>query len=182
MTRFLTLRRLAAAVAAVVIGGAVAVAGTGLDTPADLHRATPLLGRLVPDEEIVTLDGETLALRDLAGQVVIVNFWNTWCIPCLREVPALETFWSRHSNDPDLVFIGVVRDDTPEAVEAWVDDRRWDWTIGFDEGEKVALAFGTSGQPETFAISFDGLVVGRRLGEATVDDLERLLAMARGEI
>lgn len=178
--RRLTPRRALAMLAIVFVLGASAIAATRLEDATD-YRATPLLGRLVPDETVTTLNGETLALRDLAGRSVIVNFWNTWCAPCRREIPALETFWSRHSDDDDVIFVGVVRDDTEAAVRDFVDDRRWDWEIAFDPGERTALAFGTTGQPETFAIAPDGLVVGRRAGEASVDDLEQLLAMARGQ-
>jgi thiol-disulfide isomerase/thioredoxin len=180
LTGWLSPRRALAATAIVAVLGTSALAATRLDDSTD-YRATPLLGRLVPDEAVTTLDGETVALRDLAGRAVIVNFWNTWCVPCRREVPALETFWARHSNDPDVVFVGVVRDDTEGAVRDFVAERRWDWDIVFDPGERTALAFGTTGQPETFAVAPDGLVVGRRVGEASVDDLERLLAMARGQ-
>lgn len=178
--RWMTARRALALGALVVVLGASAVAASRLGEDTD-YRATPLLGRVVPDATVTTLDGQTLALRDLAGRSVIVNFWNTWCVPCRREVPALERFWARHANDPDLVFVGIVRDDTDDAVRDFVDERRWDWDIVFDPGERAALAFGTTGQPETFAIAPDGLVVGRRVGEATVDDLEQLLAMARGQ-
>ena len=176
----MTPRRLLALAALVAVLAAAAVAASRLGEDTD-YRATPLLGELAPDATMTGLDGEPVALRELAGRAVIVNFWNTWCVPCRREVPALETFWSRHANDPDLVFVGVVRDDTDEAVRAFVQARRWDWDIVFDPGERTALAFGTTGQPETFAIAPDGLVVGRRVGEASVEDLERLLAMARGQ-
>ena len=178
--RWLTARRALALGVLVVVLAASAVAASKLGEDTD-YRATPLLGRVVPDATVTTLDGQTLALRDLAGRSVIVNFWNTWCVPCRREIPALERFWARHGKDPDLVFVGVVRDDTEDAVRDFVDERRWDWDIVFDPGERAALAFGTTGQPETFAIAPDGLVVGRRVGEATVDDLEKLLAMARGQ-
>lgn len=178
---WLTPRRMAAGGVLVIILASSAVAAGRLDDTTD-YRATPLLGRLAPDEIVTTLDGRQLSMRDLGGRAVIVNFWNTWCVPCRREVPALETFWARHSDESDVAFVGVVRDDTESAVRAFVADRRWDWEIVFDPGERVALAFGTTGQPESFAIAPDGLVVGRRVGEATVDDLERLLAMARGEL
>lgn len=176
----MTARRILALVAAVAVLTASALAATRLGDDTD-YRATPLLGRLVPDATVTDLDGKQVALRDLAGRAVIVNFWNTWCVPCRREVPALEAFWSRHGDEADVVFVGVVRDDTEDAVREFVEDRRWDWDIVFDPGERAALAFGTTGQPETFAIAPDGLVVGRRVGEASVDDLERLLAMARGQ-
>ncbi len=176
----MTGRRWLAVSALAAVLGASALAASNLDAGTDL-RASPLLGRLAPDQAVTTLAGERLTLRELAGRAVIVNFWNTWCVPCRREVSALETFWARHDGDEDLVFVGIVRDDTEGAVRDWVDDRRWDWTIAFDPGERAALAFGTTGQPETFAIAADGLVVGRRIGEASVDDLEQLLAMARGQ-
>jgi len=177
--RRLTRRRALGLLALAAVVGASALAATRLDAPTD-YRASALLGRLAPDAPLTTLDGEQLVLGDLTGRAVLVNFWNTWCVPCRREVPALETFWSRHGGDEDVVFVGIVRDDTTAAVRDWVAKRRWDWTIAFDPGERAALAFGTTGQPETFAIAADGLVVGRRVGEASVDDLERLLAMARG--
>src|SRR5688500_8832485 len=134
-------RRLLALGAVLAVLAASAVAATRLGEDTD-YRATPLLGRLVPDATVTNLDGEPVALRDLAGRTVIVNFWNTWCVPCRREVPALETFWSRHGDEADVVFVGIVRDDTEGAVRDFVEERRWDWDIVFDPGERTALAFG----------------------------------------
>jgi cytochrome c biogenesis protein CcmG/thiol:disulfide interchange protein DsbE len=179
MSRLVTGRRALAGVVIVGVLVASGLAASQLGKPD--YRATPLLGRVAPDVVVTTMDGEEVALRDLAGRAVVVNFWNTWCVPCRREIPALETFWARHSRDTDIVFVGIVRDDTEDAVREFVEERRWDWTIAMDHGDRAALAFGTTGQPETFAIAPDGLVVGRRVGEASVDDLERLLAMARGQ-
>lgn len=176
----MNLRRWVALVTTIVVLVFSVLAAGQLGRTSD-YRATPLLGDLAPDVELVGLDGEPIVLRDLVGRSVIVNFWNTWCVPCRREIPALETFWSRHSRDADFVFVGIVRDDTDDAVRAFVEERRWDWDIAFDRGDRAALAFGTTGQPETFAIAPDGLVVGRRVGEASTDDLERLLLLARGD-
>ena len=176
----LTRRRLLAGGAMLALFGGSAVAASRIDKHDD-YRGTPLLGHLAPTETMTTIDGQDINLADFAGRSVIVNFWNTWCAPCRDEVPALETFWSRHSNDSDAALVGVVRDDTADAVRDWVNKRRWDWTIALDPDSRTALAFGTLGQPETFAITPDRLVVGRRIGAASIDDLEQLLAMARGQ-
>ena len=62
--------------------------------------------------------GEQLALSDLAGKTVVVNFWNTWCIPCIQEAPALKEFYERHKDDPDFAMIGIVRDDDKQNGRA----------------------------------------------------------------
>jgi cytochrome c biogenesis protein CcmG/thiol:disulfide interchange protein DsbE len=173
-------RWIAAAVAALLVALAVIFATQiGSDPRADANRSH-LAGGDVPAFRVTTLDGERITERDLAGKAVIVNFWNTWCIPCKQEAPALREFYALHGDDPNFVMLGIVRDDTRSAVEKWVSRNGDDWTIATDPGGNAALAWGTRGQPETFAISPDGLVVGYQFGPSSVDDLETLLAAARG--
>lgn len=173
-------RFVALAVGLVVVGLSVVLASqVGSDPRAEATRSQ-LAGREVPEFSVETLDGVTVTDNDLAGKATIVNFWNTWCIPCREEHPALQQFHARHADDPDFVMLGIVRDDTRAAVERWVRTKGVGWTVAMDPGGKAALAFGTRGQPETFAISPDGLVVGYQFGPSTVEDLETLLAAARG--
>jgi cytochrome c biogenesis protein CcmG/thiol:disulfide interchange protein DsbE len=175
-------RWVAGSVGVLVIGLSVLLATqVGNDPRADA-KTSHLAGRDAPRFTVRTLDGEELTAADLAGKATIVNFWNTWCVPCREEAPALARFYERHADDPDFLMVGIVRDDTRAEVERWVRARGEAWTIAFDPGGNAALAFGTRGQPETFAISPDGLVVGYQFGPATVQDLETLLAAARGRV
>ena len=150
--------------------------------PREDARRSALAGRDVPEFRVRALDGTRLTQADLAGRTTIVNFWNTWCIPCREEAPALQKFFARHADDPTFQMIGIVRDDTRRAVERWVENRGDAWTIAMDPDGNAALAFGTRGQPETFAVSPDGLVVGYQFGPASVEDLETLLLAARGRV
>lgn len=172
-----------ALVTASIVGAVLVVVGVSLalrvNRPTQ-YTGTALLGKRVPDLELPTLEGRSVALRGLAGRAVIVNFWNTWCIPCREEEPALRDFYARHQSDPDFAMVGIVRDDSESAVRTWVRDHQTAWTVAFDPGARAAIDFGTSGQPETYAISPDGVVVGRQLGRAAPKDLEALLARARG--
>lgn len=169
--------------AALAVGLLVLVLGVTfalrLDEPAD-YRGTALLGRPVPDLVLPTIDGGEVDLASLGGKAVIVNFWNSWCIPCREEEPALQAFYARHAGEPDFMMVGIVRDDSESNIREWVEDHGTPWTVAFDPGARAAVDFGTTGQPETYAVAADGTVVGRHAGRATLDDLEALLARARG--
>lgn len=173
-------RWIAGGVAVLLVALAVVFASQiGNDPRADANKSQ-LAGRDAPKFRITTLEGEKLTQADLAGKATIVNFWNTWCIPCREEAPDLQKFYAGHADDPDFQMIGIVRDDNRSAVEKWVKNRGDEWIIAMDPDGNAALAFGTRGQPETFAISPDGLIVGYQFGPASVEDLETLLSAARG--
>lgn len=173
-------RWIASAVAVVLVALVVVLASQIGSDPREDATKSHLAGKDVPKFRVTTLDGERLTKADLAGKVTIVNFWNTWCIPCRQEAPALQEFYAKHADDPNFVMLGIVRDDTRAAVDRWVRNRGDEWTIAMDEGGSAALAFGTRGQPETFAISPDGLIVGYQFGPSSVADLEALRDAAAG--
>jgi cytochrome c biogenesis protein CcmG, thiol:disulfide interchange protein DsbE len=163
-----------------VAGLAVVLALQVSDDERQTQPRSELLGKAAPAVALESLDGQPLRLEDLAGKSVIVNFWNSWCIPCKQEEPELIEFQSRHAADADFAMIGIVRDDTETAARQHAEQRGYDWTITFDPGDRAALDFGTRGQPETFAISPDGVIVGYQIGPTTVEGLEAMLNTARG--
>jgi cytochrome c biogenesis protein CcmG, thiol:disulfide interchange protein DsbE len=151
----------------------------GTDPRADTNRSQ-LVGRDAPAYDLPTLDGNRVRSSELAGKVVIVNFWNSWCIPCHQEHPALVEFYGRHAGEPGFAMVGIVRDDTESAIRRYVDDEGVPYTVAFDPGSRASLDFGTRGQPETYAISPDGVVQGAQIGPSDVAMLERLLVAAGG--
>jgi cytochrome c biogenesis protein CcmG/thiol:disulfide interchange protein DsbE len=168
---------LAVAVVVVVLGVVLAV-NVGNDPAAEAQRSR-LLDRAAPAFDLETLDGAGVSSDSLAGQTVIVNFWNTWCKPCQDELPALQEFWDSHQGDGDVAMVGIVRDDTTRRVREYVRKRGIDWTIALDPDSQAALDFATRGQPETFAISPSGRIVGYQLSEMDVAGLEAMLDAAR---
>jgi cytochrome c biogenesis protein CcmG/thiol:disulfide interchange protein DsbE len=172
----------------IALGVGLVVVLLGVVLALNVEGSTPNTseGRFVGEEAprfvVQTLDGDELSLDALAGKTVVVNFWNTWCIPCIREAPALQTFYERHAGERDFAMIGIVRDDTAAAVRSYVRDTDIGWTIGFDPKSKAALAYGTTGQPETFVIGPDGRVAGEQFSETRVEDLELMLRAARGTL
>lgn len=168
----------ALAVAVVVAGFGVVLATQVSTSPA--YRGGPILGKAAPAFDLADLDGGRLRLSELSGRTVIVNFWNTWCVPCEQERPALAEFHARHADDPDVALVGIVRDDTEKAVRDYVAEHGIGWRIGWGgRMPQAAIDYGTTGQPETFVISPGGVVVGKQLSRVTVADLEEMLAAGR---
>jgi cytochrome c biogenesis protein CcmG/thiol:disulfide interchange protein DsbE len=152
----------------------------GTDPRAETNRSH-LVGKDAPSYDLPTLDGNQVRSNELAGKVVVVNFWNSWCIPCLQEHQALVDFYGRHAGDPTFAMIGIVRDDTESAVRRYVADEGVPYTVAFDPGGRAALDFGTRGQPETYAITPDGVIAGSKFGPSSVANLETLYRSARGQ-
>jgi cytochrome c biogenesis protein CcmG/thiol:disulfide interchange protein DsbE len=173
-------RWIALAVGAFVAVLAVVLATqVGTDPRADTNRSH-LVGKDAPAFDLPTLDGSQVRSNELAGKVVVVNFWNSWCLPCQQEHGALVEFARRHAGDASFVMIGIVRDDTESAIRRYVDEEGVTYTVAFDPGGRASLDFGTRGQPETYAISPDGVVQGAQIGPSSVALLERLYAAAGG--
>ena len=150
------------------------------------HRSEPSVPRLVqehgamPSFAVRTLAGKQLDSSSLNGKTVVVNFFNSWCIPCQQEAPQLKAFYDEHKNEADFAMIGIVRDDDTAAVRAYVDAQKLGWTIATDPNGSAALGFGTTGQPETYVIAPDGSAVCGVLGASSQADLDTWLAAARG--
>jgi cytochrome c biogenesis protein CcmG/thiol:disulfide interchange protein DsbE len=167
-----------AVAAAVVVFGVVLALNVGSDPQAEAQHS-PLLGRSAPHFDLPGLSGGRVTRAELAGKSVIVNFWNTWCLPCREELPALKEFYASHANDSDVVMIGIVRDDTTTRVRSYVREQGIAWDIALDPGSRAALDFATRGQPETLAISPSGQIVASKYSVMTIAELDSFLSHAR---
>jgi cytochrome c biogenesis protein CcmG, thiol:disulfide interchange protein DsbE len=164
----------------VIVFGVVLALNVGAD-PQEDAKQSHLVGKAAPNFDLPNLTGGRVTLADLAGKSAIVNFWNSWCIPCHQEHAALVEFYRRHAGDPGFAMVGIVRDDTESAIRRYVDDEGVPYTVAFDPGSRASLDFGTRGQPETYAISPDGVVQGAQIGPSDVALLERLFVAAGGQ-
>jgi cytochrome c biogenesis protein CcmG, thiol:disulfide interchange protein DsbE len=169
---------------ALTVGVVVAVVGVvlatqvGTDPQSDLHHSR-LLGQRAPTFTVRTFNGQTLSSQSLAGKTVIVNFWNSWCLPCQQELPSLHEFAARHAGDPSVVLLGILRDDTTTAARQYAAAEGMTWPLSADPDSIVGLACGTRGQPETYAISPGGAVAAYQFGPVTIGNLETMLNAAR---
>ena len=171
-------RAITLAVAVVLVAFAVLLASQVHNDPS--FPGGNVLEKPIPAFSLPALDGGArVRSADLQGKVVLVNFWNSWCIPCQQEHAALTQFYAEHRNDADFVMLGIVRDDTASAARAYVASHHDGWTFVTDPHGQTSIDFGTTGQPESYMVNPNGIIVGVQRSAATVANLDEMLAVAR---
>ena len=133
------------------------------------------IGAPAPGFSLADLDGNPLRLADLRGRPVIVNFWASWCGPCVEEFPLLQRALDEHHAD-GLAVVGIVFDDRSEAARAFLQRMGTAWPAAMDPNAAVASAYGVAAPPASFFIDRQGRVAGRQFGQLSADDLARQLA------
>jgi cytochrome c biogenesis protein CcmG/thiol:disulfide interchange protein DsbE len=112
-----------------------------------------------------------VALRELRGTPLVVNFWASWCDPCRVEAPVLERGW-RAARQRGVLFVGLNQLDTREDALAFTRQFGHDFPSVRDPGNATARRWSVTGIPETFFISRDGRVVGHVIGTVTAQQLQ----------
>lgn len=139
--------------------------------PRDIRSAA--VGKEAPAFRLERLDGSgSVALEELRGKVVIVNFFASWCVPCREEHPTLVRVWERYRTS-DVVLVGILYQDSVEAGLAFVRRLGGTWPTVADLDGRTALGFGVFGIPETFFIGRDGVIGGRHIGPIDEETLVR---------
>ena len=125
-----------------------------------LRRPTtgPRPGAAAPPFAFETLDGDGISLEALQGEVVVLNFWASWCVSCVYEAPDLEQVWQDY-RDRGVVVLGVAYNDTRPAARTYIAEHGITYPNGMDPGGAVSQAYRLSGVPETAVIDQNGNVV-----------------------
>jgi cytochrome c biogenesis protein CcmG/thiol:disulfide interchange protein DsbE len=170
---------------------ALVVAGiwwTQRDAPPGAASLGQMAGEPAPDVTLTLLDGSPLRLSDLRGQVVVVNFWASWCEPCRAEMPELQAYWdAARLAGEQTTIVGVgIRTDVDKNARDLVAAGGFTYPIGRDTNTDqpgigpVEAAFGVpSAYPSTVVINPDGIVNGFHLGPLTAERLRWLVDEAR---
>lgn len=134
------------------------------------------IGNRAPDFEVTTIAGETFSLSDLHGQVVLVNFWGTWCPPCIREMPDLQEVYESNVDNDFTILALATRGDTDETVIAFRDEHELTFPLIVDDGDVVNDQYGVVNRPSTFIIDQNGVIVFRHFGIVIESQITDLLA------
>ena len=122
-------------------------------------------------------DGGTVSSADIAGKVAVINFWATWCVPCVKEIPNLNQAYAKHQQD-GLIIIGVNYQQNRERVLRFLKKAPISYPVALDEDGSFAKRFGVSALPVSIMINREGLIVHKLVGTLSQEVLERWIEEA----
>jgi len=125
-----------------------------------------------PDFSLKALDGSPLKLADYRGQVVLLDFWATWCVPCKAEIPHFIEFQDKYRAQGFQV-VGISMDDDANAVRKFYQDFKMNYPVVVGTPELADAYGGVLGLPVTFLIARDGRVAAKYVGEADMAAVEQ---------
>ena len=122
-----------------------------------------LQGSQAPDFELKNSEGETVRLSDYRGNLVFLNFWATWCPPCIEELPAMMEM-NRTFEGRRFEMLGISVDTRWDDVNGYLDEHGFELSTVLDPGQNTKQAYKVTGFPETFLIDGDGTVLKKYIG------------------
>lgn len=134
-------------------------------------------GETMPDFEFITLEGKTVKISDYKGQIIMLNFWATWCPYCVQEMPDLETM----NTYDDVVVLALNAREDFDTVSEYISETPYDFDILLDEDGYYSDLFYVSSLPSTFFIDEDGILLGMMPGMMTLDQMETIIQDIRDD-
>jgi thiol-disulfide isomerase/thioredoxin len=171
--------------AAAALAGAGAAYWQGKQEPQEESNKLAIGGRNDLNDlwqmQFDTPDGGKLAMQSLKGKPLLINFWATWCAPCVEELPLLERFYSQNKTKK-LQMLGLAAD-KPAAVQTFLKKLPLSFPIGITDLAGIALSKSwgnlAGGLPFSVMLAADGRVMQRKMGKLSEDDLKTWLAAAQ---
>lgn len=142
------------------------------EAPAQPLRAQLESGTMAPDVALTDLKGGAVHLADFHGKVVAMNFWATWCGPCIQEMPMFQEYQDRY---PELVVLGVNAEESAEIVTDFTDKLQVNYPLVLDVGAKMAREFRVNFLPTTIFVDQNGEVRFRHYGIIAPEQMDYYL-------
>jgi peroxiredoxin len=132
----------------------------------------PEIGAFSPPIDGISSRGTLIQLGDYQGRWVVLNFWATWCEPCLVEMPELQHL---HETQPDIAVLGVNLGESAQIVNTWLDNLEITYPAVLDESAQITQLYQIRGQPITFIIAPDGKIKHIFFGATSASAIQQQL-------
>lgn len=118
-----------------------------------------------PAFSLKNLEGNDAALNDFQGNYVLLNFWATWCVPCLKEMPSMQQLYQRYQEKNFTIVAVSIDTDTKDKVPAFVEKLKLTFPILLDPNNQASKVYGVKDLPSSFLLSPEGKVIAAAKGE-----------------
>jgi thiol-disulfide isomerase/thioredoxin len=187
----------------ILVFGLLYVTGTYTDVAAFTQRIVLATGVISPDTnvperekkiaeyefQILTMDGESFDFRDLKGKVVFLNFWASWCAPCIAEMPGIQDIYEDYKDLNDIAFVMITLDREPEKAAKFIAKKDYSFPVYKpDMTEGIPAMYNAPSIPTTFVLNKNGRVDTKKVGMANYDSkkfrkyLDKLLEESQADI
>lgn len=136
-----------------------------------------LEGDVAPDFTANLADGSTFTLSENSGKVVLLNFWATWCGPCVGEMPAFQDLYEEYGDKIEILAVNCMEDE--ETVNQFIEETGYTFPIAYDVDGTISFTYPSSGIPYTLVIGADGIVYNIYVGAV---DAETQYQLYKGAI
>ncbi|MBG89632.1 MAG: thioredoxin [Verrucomicrobiales bacterium] len=147
----------------------------GMQKKAEKIASQMVVGKKFPDFNATDVNGNPANLARLKGKVVLIDFWATWCPPCVGEIPHIKAAYTKY-NKKGFEVIGISGDRQKSTLTNYIEEREMPWQQVFDQGGKLSMTYGIRAIPATFLIDGKGVIIAKNLrGPALETALEKAL-------
>lgn len=115
------------------------------------------------------MDGPTLNLEEQRGKVIFINFWATWCAPCIAEMPSIQNLYDKFEDNPDVVFAMINVENKRSKAKKFIDRKEYTFPIYYPNASRIPNVYSSDGIPTTYVIDKEGYVVYKKVGMASYD-------------
>lgn len=132
----------------------------------------PFAGERAPNFEVTTLDQDRIAFESLLDKPVLINFWATWCLPCLEEMPAIQALYEKY---PGAFHVMAISDEPLDTVTRYLEDFDYTFPIYLDPRGEVGRTYLVQAMPTSLFIDQRGIIRTRHIGQMTAEQMEQYL-------
>lgn len=126
------------------------------------------------DFTLKDLEGNELSLSDLKGKKVFLNFWATWCPPCIAEMPEIEELY-QETKDSDLVIVSVEIGEPLDEVKSFINNKKYNFKVLLDTDQSVATKYNVVSIPTSYFIDEEGNIVSKKVGGMDIDEMKEYI-------
>jgi peroxiredoxin len=173
------MRNLVLIVVIALVGASVYLVSSSSSRPSSEWVKSVVAGDIAPDFQLEDTTGNKVSLSDFRGKIVLVNFWATWCPPCIEEMPSMERLNEVMAGD-DFVMLAVnTEENGRSSVTAFLEKTPYTFPILYDDKGVVQKRYGVFKFPESFIIRKDGTVAEKIIGPLNWSSPETITHLKR---